>query len=89
MNTEDKQRYLFKSVPIGLMLTIFFGPIGLLYASLRGGIIMILIGIILISYQYFFPILLWWIACCVWCVYAIEKYNKKQSALFLTKPPVP
>jgi hypothetical protein len=69
---------MFKSVPLGLLLSVFLGPIGLLYASLRGGIIMILIGIVLISALYPFPIMLWWLACAIWSVAAIEKHNKKQ-----------
>ena len=69
---------LLKSVPIGLLLTVFLGPIGLLYATLMGGIIMIILGIVILSYPYPFPAILWWLGCCIWCVYAIEKRNRKH-----------
>lgn len=69
---------LLKSVPIGLLLTVFLGPIGLLYATLRGGIIMIIIGIVILSHAYPFPVIIWWLSSCIWAVYALEKHNKKQ-----------
>src|SRR5579871_2010593 len=75
---------LLKNVPIGLLLTVFLGPIGLLYASFYGGIIMIMIGIVLLSHPYFFPVILWWLACCIWCVHAIDKHNKKQLTILIT-----
>lgn len=78
MDKTLTQLYFFKSVPIGLLLTVFLGPIGLLYASFIGGIVMIILGIVILSYPYPFPAILWWLSCCIWCVYAIEKHNKKQ-----------
>lgn len=87
MDKTDVRKYFFKSVVTGLIFTILFGPVGLLYASLSGGIVMIVIGIIVISYHYLFPIILCWLICCVWCVSAIEKHNKKQATLFLTNMP--
>jgi len=80
MDKTYLQLRLFKSVPIGLLLTVFLGPIGLLYASLRGGITMVLIGIVIFSYPYPFPIILWWLLSCIWCVYSIEKHNKKLAS---------
>ena len=73
--------YYLKSVPIGLLLTVFLGPVGLLYASLRGGIFMIILGIIILSHPYAFPVILWWLLCCIISVYAIEKHNKRQLLL--------
>jgi len=74
----DKTVYFFKSVPIGILLAVFLGPIGLLYASFYGGIVMIILGIIILSYPYPFPVILWWLASCIWSVYAIEKHNKRE-----------
>ena len=53
----------FKSVAIALLFCAVLGPIGLLYSSLRGGIFMTLIGIVVVSSKFFFPILLVWIIC--------------------------
>jgi hypothetical protein len=67
----------YKSVAIALLFCILLGPVGLLYATFWGGVCMILIGIVVISALYPFPIILLWLACCIWGVKAIEIYNKK------------
>jgi hypothetical protein len=38
---------------------------------------MIVLGIIVISNKYIFPIILLWLICCIWSVRAVEIYNKK------------
>jgi len=67
----------YKSVAIGLLFSVFLGPIGLLYASFWGGLFMTLLGIVVISSKFLFTILLLWIICCIWSVRAIETYNRK------------
>jgi phosphate transport system permease protein len=64
-----------KSVLIAFLLTLFFGPLGLIYASVTGGIVMLLIGVAIIvigkllvasimSLAYGLAIV--WIACMIW-----------------------
>lgn len=72
-----QQSLPFKSVAIALLFTVVLGPVGLLYASFWGGLLMIVIGIIVCSSRLFFPILLVWIICCIWAVRAVESYNHK------------
>ena len=67
----------YKSIAIALLFSVIFGPVGLLYASFWGGFSMILVGIVVISNKFFFPILLLWLICCIWSVGAVEAYNKK------------
>lgn len=78
MDNTQRPIYYLKNVPLGLLLAVFLGPVGLLYASLTGGIVMITLGIIILSHPYFFPVILWWLISCIWSVYAIEKHNKRQ-----------
>ncbi len=68
---------LYKSVAGALILSVFLGPLGLLYASFWGGFLMILLGIVVISAKFIFPIILLWIICCLWAVFATESHNKK------------
>lgn len=75
----------YKSVAIGLLFTVLLGPIGLLYASFWGGLLMIILGIIVISSQFIFPIILLWIICCIWSVKALENYNRKLLNLTLNQ----
>lgn len=67
----------FKSVATALLFTVILGPLGLLYASLRGGIVMLLLGLVVVSSKLIFPIILLWVICCVWAVKSVENYNKK------------
>lgn len=66
----------YKSVAVALLFSVVLGPVGLLYASFLGGIIMICLGIVVFSSKLFFPILLVWIISCIWSVGATEFYNK-------------
>jgi hypothetical protein len=67
----------YKSVAAALVFCVVLGPVGLLYASFWGGFFMILIGIVVVSSKFLFPILLLWIFCCIWGVRAVELHNKK------------
>jgi hypothetical protein len=67
----------YKNTAVALLFSVFFGPVGLLYASWRGGALMVLIMIFMFSNKYFFLALVIWLICCIWSVAAVESYNKK------------
>jgi len=67
----------FKSVAGALLFSAILGPVGLLYASMVGGLVMILLGFIVLSAKLLVPILLVWVGSCVWSVAATNRYNKK------------
>lgn len=73
----------YKSVAIALIFSVVLGPIGLLYASFWGGFFMILLGMVIVSNKYIFPMILMWLICCVWSVRAVESYNKNLLKLSL------
>lgn len=66
-----------KSVGAAFILAFFFGPLGLLYASVVGGIVMffvsLLVGIVTFGFGLFFP----WVACVIWAVVAANSANRK------------
>ena len=66
-----------KSVAVALLFSVILGPVGLLYASYWGGIVMIILGFIVICTQLIVPIILFWIICSIWAVGAVNRYNKK------------
>lgn len=72
----------YKSVAAALTFTVLLGPIGLLYATFWGGFFMIMLGIVIIGSFLFYPILLFWIACCIWGVRATESHNKRILKFF-------
>lgn len=67
----------FKSTAIALLFSAFLGPVGLLYSTVWGGVIMIILGLIVVSHQFLIPIILVWLISCVWAVIAVDRYNKK------------
>jgi len=66
-----------KNIAVALLFSVILGPVGLLYASFWGGVIMIVLSIVVISAKYFFPIILLWLLCSIWAVGASNRYNKK------------
>lgn len=66
-----------KNLTAALLFSIFFGPLGLLYASLWGGLIMLLLAIVVIGSRLPGPIILLWISCNIWSVFATQRYNGK------------
>ncbi len=75
----------YKNLALSLLFSVFLGPIGLLYATARGGIIMLLIAFWVISARFSVPIILMWISCCVWSVLATNRYNDKLLKLANTQ----
>jgi hypothetical protein len=75
--TASRSVLPYKSVAVALLFSVILGPVGLLYSSFRGGIFLILIGMVVVSSRLPFPILLLWIVCAIWAVGAAESYNRK------------
>jgi len=67
----------YKNLAAALLFSVFLGPVGLLYASVRGGILMVVIAFVVMSSRYPVPIILMWILCCIWSVLATNRYNQK------------
>ena len=67
----------FKSVAGALLFTVILGPVGLLYSTVWGGVVMILLGLVVISSKLIVPIIFVWVISCIWTAAAVNKYNKK------------
>lgn len=76
--SEKNQHLPFKSVAAALLLAVVLGPVGLLYASFWGGFTMIVVGIVVGSNKFLFPMFLVWLISCIWAVGAVERFNKKN-----------
>lgn len=73
----------FKSVGITLLFCAILGPVGVLYSSVLGGVIMIILGFIVVSSKLIVPIILVWLISCIWGVAATNQYNKKLLKLII------
>lgn len=84
---SDNQQYIVmkspKSLGIGLILTFFFGPIGLFYATISGAVIMLIIDAIFavigfitagISLVVTAPLVN--LVCMIWAYLKIKSYNR-------------
>ncbi len=70
----------YKSVAGALLFSVFLGPVGLLYGSVLGGLLMTSIILFVILNQFYFIAFICWLICCIWNVAAVESYNKQLLA---------
>jgi hypothetical protein len=80
---SQKPTLPLKSLAGALLFAVLLGPVGLLYASSVGGIVMILIFLIVLHAQLFGPLVLVWVGSCIWSVLATNRYNKKAILSFI------
>lgn len=66
-----------KSVGIAILLTILFGPLGMLYSTIVGAIIMIVLSVFLALVTLGFSILITWPVSIVWAAVAAHLYNRR------------
>lgn len=66
-----------KSVGIALILTVVLGPLGMLYSTIWGGIIMSIISLIVIPCTLGIGLLIIWPICLIWAAVATSSYNKE------------
>lgn len=66
-----------KSMGVAIILTVLFGPLGMLYSTILGGIIMCVISLIVGIVTLGFGLLLTWPICIIWAAVATSSFNKK------------
>ena len=64
-----------KSVALAVVLTFFFGPLGLFYSSVVGGVVMLLVSLIAAGATFGIGLLFTWPACMIWGAIAAANYN--------------
>jgi len=69
-----------KSIAISLILTFLFGALGMLYSTIWGALIMIVVSIIVATVTLGMGLFLVWPICMIWGALAAASYNKKLLA---------
>jgi hypothetical protein len=69
-----------KSVGLAIFLGVFFGPLGLLYSSVTGAIVMFLVNIVVGIFTLGFGLFLTWPICGIWTYVAAKSYNERLLA---------
>ena len=66
-----------KSVGIAIMLTLFFGPLGMFYSTIAGAIVMFVATLLALFLTAGIGLLLTWPVGVVWAAIAASSHNKK------------
>jgi hypothetical protein len=66
-----------KSMGIAILLTVLFGPLGMLYSTVPGSIIMMIISICAGVTTAGFGLLVTWPICLIWAALATSSYNNR------------
>lgn len=69
-----------KSMGISIILTLLFGPLGMLYSTIPGAIIMGIATLVAILLTAGFGLILTWPICLIWGAVAVKNYNNKLRA---------
>jgi hypothetical protein len=72
-----------KNVGVAVLLSILFGPLGMLYSTIPGAIIMLLIHLAIFVFTLGFGTFLFiftWPLCVIWAAIAANSYNQKLIA---------
>lgn len=69
-----------KSVGVALLFSVLCGPIGLLYSSVIGGALLIILEFAALNSKLYAAALIFYLVSCVWSVAATNRYNNKIIA---------
>lgn len=66
-----------KSVAVALLLTFFFGPLGMFYSTISGAVIMIFVNIFMVIFTLGIGLLFTWPICMIWGAVAASQANSR------------
>lgn len=69
-----------KSVGLAIFLAVFFGPVGLLYSTVTGALVMFFINVLVGLLTLGLGLILTWPICGLWAAVATKSYNAKLLA---------
>jgi hypothetical protein len=65
-----------KSVGVAILLTVLFGPLGMLYSTVPGALVMLLVSVVLVMATAGISIFITWPICIIWGAIAAQSYNE-------------
>ena len=68
-----------KSVGLALLLTLLFGPIGMLYSTILGAVIMLIVSSVVGFFTFGIGLLVTWPIQLIWAALAASRKNKKAA----------
>jgi len=82
-NSEPKQIIIVqsqKSMGVTILLTILFGPLGMFYSTIVGGIVMLIISVLVGIFTLGVGFLITWPICIIWAAVATNDSNKQLTS---------
>ena len=67
-----------KDIALAIILTILFGPLGLLYVDVKIAFLMFIVTFIISLFTYGFGFLFTWPICVILAYYSVKKYNAQK-----------
>lgn len=64
-----------KNVGIAIILTFLFGPLGMFYSTIIGGIVMLVVSLFVAIFTLGIGLLFTWPVCIIWGAIAAKNYN--------------
>ena len=83
MANEQLQRVVVtptKSMGVSIILTVLLGPLGMLYSTIWGGIIMGVLSLVVGLSTLGLGLIITWPICIIWAAVATSSYNNKLLA---------
>ena len=68
-----------KNLGLAIALSFLFGPLGLLYASVMGAIVMFFVNLAALFFTFGVGLFLTWPACVIWAIVATNNYNQRLA----------
>ena len=82
-NTATTQQVVIvgtpKSVGVSIILTVLFGPLGMLYSTVAGGATMMVVSLIVVALTFGIGLFVIWPICVAWGAMAASAHNKKLN----------
>ena len=78
-----------KSVGISILLTVLFGPLGMLYSTILGGLVMIGVSLVVGVLTLGLGLFLTWPICVIWGAIAANSHNQRLMATIVAASPQP
>jgi hypothetical protein len=84
-NQSSSQRqvvvYPQKSMGVTIILTILFGPLGMFYSTIVGGVVMLIVSLLVAIFTLGVGLFITWPICIIWAAVATNSHNKKIQNL--------
>lgn len=68
-----------KSVGVAVLLAIFFGPLGMLYSTVSGAFIMMVVSFFTLLFTLGLGIFITWPICVLWAAHAASEHNRRLT----------